>query len=84
MSAIYGATELRRTAASMRRISSLFWRYWWAFLERRERRRLRAVLHDLSDRELMDIGATRGEIDYVALNRSIDPRCIRSAGPMNV
>jgi uncharacterized protein YjiS (DUF1127 family) len=33
-------------------------------------------LYDLSDRELMDIGATRGEIDYVALNRSIDPRGI--------
>jgi hypothetical protein len=27
----------------------------------------------------MDIGTTRGEIDYVASNRSIDPRGIRSA-----
>ena len=27
----------------------------------------------LSDRELMDIGTTRGEIDYVTSNRSIDP-----------
>jgi hypothetical protein len=28
----------------------------------------------------MDIGTTRGEIDYVASNRGIDPRGIRSAG----
>jgi hypothetical protein len=27
----------------------------------------------------MDIGTTRGEIDYVASNRDIDPRGIRSA-----
>ena len=84
MSTIYGATELRKTAASTRHISSLFWRYWCAFRERRERQRLRAALYDLSDRELMDIGATRGEIDYVALSRSIDPRGIQSAGPMGV
>jgi uncharacterized protein YjiS (DUF1127 family) len=47
---------------------------WGAFQERRKRQRLRATLYDLSDRELMDIGTTRGEIDYIALNRSIDPR----------
>jgi hypothetical protein len=28
--------------------------------------------HDLSDRELMDIGVTRGEIDCVAGHRAID------------
>jgi hypothetical protein len=32
----------------------------------------------------MDIGTTRGEIDYVASNRSIDPRGIRSFPPKNV
>ena len=37
-----------------------------------------ATLCDLSDRELMDIGTTRGEIDYVASHRGIDPRGIRS------
>ena len=50
-----------------------------ALLEWRKREVLRADLYDLSDRELMDIGTTRGEIDYVASNRSIDPRGIRSA-----
>ena len=80
MSTTYGATGLGQTAASTRRVSSSFKRYWAAFQERRERQRLRATLCDLSDRELMDIGTTRGEIDYVASNRSIDPRGVRSAG----
>jgi len=35
-------------------------------------------LSKLSDTELMDIGTTRGEIDYVAAHRGIDPRGIRS------
>ena len=78
MSTIYGATGLGQTAASTRRVSSVFKRYWGAFQERRKRQRLRATF-DLSDRELMDIGTTRGEIDYVASNRGIDPRGIRSA-----
>ncbi len=78
MSTTYGATGLGQTAASTRRLSSFFKRYWRAFQERRERRRLRAALCDLSDRELMDIGTTRGEIDYVVSNRGIDPRGIRS------
>jgi uncharacterized protein YjiS (DUF1127 family) len=80
MSTTYGATGLGQTAASTRRVSRFFKRYWSAFQEWRKRQRLRATLCDLSDRELMDIGTTRGEIDYVASNRDIDPRGIRSAG----
>jgi hypothetical protein len=38
-----------------------------------------AALFGLSDRELIDIGTTRGEIDYVASHRDIDPRGVRSA-----
>jgi uncharacterized protein YjiS (DUF1127 family) len=79
MSTTFGATETGRTAASTQLVSSFFKRYWAAFQERRERQRLRAALSDLSNRELMDIGTTRGEIDYVASNRSIDPRGVRSA-----
>ena len=79
MSTTFGATGLGQTAASTRRVSSFLNRYWGAFQERRKRQRLRATLCDLSDRELMDIGTTRGEIDYVASNRGIDPRGIRSA-----
>ena len=60
------------------RSPALLERYWDAFLEWRKRQRLRATLCDLSDRELMDIGTTRGEIDYVASNRGIDPRGVGS------
>ena len=75
MSATYGATGLGQMAALAYGVCNLFKRCWDAFQERRERHRLRATLSDL----LMDIGTTRGEIDYVASNRGIDPRGIRSA-----
>jgi len=74
MSTAYGVTELGQTTAPRMRVSSFFEKYWGAFQERRSRQRLLATLSCLSDRELMDIGTTRGEIDYVASNRSIDPR----------
>jgi uncharacterized protein YjiS (DUF1127 family) len=60
------------TAVAARGVSNLLKRCWRAFLERRQRQGLRASLHDLSDRELMDIGVTRGEIDYIAPERAID------------
>ena len=80
MNTAHSAMWLEQTAVSTRRVSSFFKTYWGAFQERRKRQRLRATLCDLSDRELMDIGTTRGEIDYVASNRLVDPRGIRSAG----
>ena len=58
--------------ASTRSVWSLLKRYWRAFQERRQRQWLRASLHDLSDRELMDIGVTRAEIDYIAAHRAVD------------
>ena len=78
MSTTYGATGLGQIAASTRRVSSFFKSYWGAFQERRKRQRLQATLCDLSDRELMDIGITRGEIDYVASHRGCDPRGVIS------
>jgi uncharacterized protein YjiS (DUF1127 family) len=60
------------TAASTRNVLGLLKRYWRAFQERRQRQSLRAGLADLSDRELMDIGLTRGEIDYITPQRAID------------
>ncbi len=79
MSTAYSETGLGQTAASTRRVSSFFKKDWAAFQERRKRQRLLANLCDLSDRELMDIGTTRGEIDYVASHRGSDPRGILSA-----
>ncbi|WP_456769967.1 DUF1127 domain-containing protein [Bradyrhizobium sp. USDA 4448] len=78
MSTTYGATGLGQTAALAYRVSCVFRRGWDAFRARRERQRVQATLSDLSGRELMDIGRTRGEIDYVASHRGIDPRGIRS------
>jgi uncharacterized protein YjiS (DUF1127 family) len=84
MSTTSGATRLGQAAAKRQVYYSPLEKYWGAFLEWRKRQRLRTTLSDLSDRELTDIGTTRGEIDFVASNRLIDPRSIRSIPPMNV
>jgi len=62
----------RLTAASTRSVLGVLKRCWRAFQARRQRESVRATLHDLSDRELTDIGVTRGEIDYIARHRAID------------
>ena len=58
--------------ASTRSVSSLLRRYWRAFRKRRRREKLRVNLHDLSERELMDIGLTPGDIDYMVSGRAIE------------
>jgi uncharacterized protein YjiS (DUF1127 family) len=58
--------------ASTRSVLSLLQGYWRAFQDRRQRERLRVSLHDLSDRELMDIGLTPGDIDYIVAHRAIE------------
>ena len=73
MSTIHGATEFG-PATARRQYYSPLEAYWDAFREWRKRERLRTQLHRLTDGELMDIGITRGEIDYVATYRAIDPR----------
>jgi uncharacterized protein YjiS (DUF1127 family) len=78
MSTIHGTIE-RRQVTTRRQVFSPLEIYWAAFQEWRKRARLQADLTDLSDRELMDIGISRGEIDYVASHRSSDPRGIRSS-----
>jgi uncharacterized protein YjiS (DUF1127 family) len=78
MSTIYGATGLGQTATLAGRVSSFFRACRNAFEERHQRQLLRARLSDLSDRELVDIGIARGEIDYAASHRGSDPRGIRS------
>ena len=67
-----------------RNVLSLLKRYWRAFGEWRQRLSSRTALHDLSDRELKDIGVTREEIDHIAPHRAIDALrdSIRSHGVM--
>ena len=78
MSTIHEITKLD-PATTNRQVYSPLEAYWKAFQEWRKRRRLQTQLCRLTDSELMDIGITRSEIDYVASNRDIDPRGIRSA-----
>jgi uncharacterized protein YjiS (DUF1127 family) len=59
-------------AASARNVLSLLKRYWRAFQEQRQRQRLRVSLRDLSERELMDIGITSPDIDYIAAHRAFN------------
>jgi uncharacterized protein YjiS (DUF1127 family) len=70
----HGVIGLDRKTRSKERVFGFFKGYWAALQERRKREKLLADLTYLNDFELKDIGITRGEIDYVASNRSIDPR----------
>ena len=74
-----GAAELKQATRSTQRVSNFLGSCWGAFQQWRKRDRLRTELYGLNDRELMDIGITRGEIDYFASNGGIDPRGIRTA-----
>jgi uncharacterized protein YjiS (DUF1127 family) len=66
------AAGLRLDFSIARSVLRLLKRYWRAFQEQRQRQRLRASLHDLSDRELTDIGVTSAEIDRIAAHRAFD------------
>ena len=81
MTTVHGAVRLDRTTGSPDPGSSLLERCRGAFRDWRKQERLPADfdLRALDERELMDIGMTRGEADDVASNRLIDPRGIRSS-----
>lgn len=78
MSAIHVTTGFGQTIAPMRRVFRLFEKYWSMLREWQKRGKLQGALYNLSDRELQDIGTTRGEIDYVARSPLVDPRGARS------
>ena len=73
MSTIHGTTKFG-PASARRQYYSPLEPYWDVFCEWRKREKLRAKLDGLSDRELLDIGIGRGEVDYVVSNRAFDPR----------
>ncbi|WP_439408683.1 DUF1127 domain-containing protein [Bradyrhizobium sp. DASA03076] len=79
MNTTHGTMWLDQTSRSIRHVANFIWKYRDALQERRESQKLRATLLELSDVELMDIGTTRGEIDYIASHRDIDPRGIDPA-----
>jgi len=59
-------------AALARSILGLLERHWHALQESRRRRRMRASLRDLDERQLMDIGVTPGDIEYIAAHRALE------------
>jgi uncharacterized protein YjiS (DUF1127 family) len=58
--------------ASTPRVLSLLGGYWRAFRNWRQRERSRVSLHDLSERELRDIGLTSSDLDYIVTGRAIE------------
>jgi uncharacterized protein YjiS (DUF1127 family) len=66
------AEGLSLELASTRSIPGLLAQYWRAFQDWRWRQGPQIALQDLSDRTLMDIGLTRGEVDYISPERAID------------
>lgn len=56
-----GAAELKQATRSTQRVSNFLGSCWGALQEWRKREPLRAELYGLNNRELMDIGITRGE-----------------------
>ena len=79
MSTALGAAEPKQATRSTQRVSNFLRSCWRTLHQWRKRDKLRTELYGLSDRELMDIGITRGEIDDFASNRGLDPQGIRSA-----
>jgi uncharacterized protein YjiS (DUF1127 family) len=79
MSTIYVTTAFGRTTTPMRRALSVFEKCLNMLYEWHQRNALRGVMYNLSDRELQDVGMTRGEIEYVTRSRFADPRGARSA-----
>ncbi|MBW7974279.1 DUF1127 domain-containing protein [Bradyrhizobium sp. BR 10289] len=65
-----GGYAAARRSIDLSVVLSLLRRYWRVF--RRRRQGQLVTLQHLSDRELMDIGLTRGEIDYFTPERAID------------
>jgi uncharacterized protein YjiS (DUF1127 family) len=78
MNTARSAVGLGQAPAFTQGFSTSIRSYWDTFQEWRKYKRLQSDLNDLTDGELRDIGIARGEIDYVAANRSIDPRGVRS------
>jgi uncharacterized protein YjiS (DUF1127 family) len=79
MSTIYVTRGFAQTTAPMRRAVGLFDNCLRVLCEWHQRNAMRGVMYGLSDRELEDIGTTRGEIDYVVRVPSADSHGARSA-----
>lgn len=84
MNTTYSAAGLGQTTVTTQCVSSFRRRCWVAFQKWSQRGRLQDELHNLSDRALPDIGVTRGEIEYHALNSPADTRGVRCRADKHV
>ena len=57
---------------SARSVLSLLREYWRTFQKRRQRKRSCVSLHELSDRDLKDIGLTPDDVDYIVARRAAE------------
>jgi uncharacterized protein YjiS (DUF1127 family) len=71
-------TGFWRPPRLLRRLFRLLVKYGDMYCEWQQRQALRGALYGRSDRELEDMAITRGEIEYVARSRFVDPRGARS------
>jgi uncharacterized protein YjiS (DUF1127 family) len=62
--------DVARRRLDLSIVLSVLRQYWRVFQELRPHSRV--SLHDLSDRDLVDIGLTRGEIDCIAPERALE------------
>jgi uncharacterized protein YjiS (DUF1127 family) len=73
MTTIRDASELGVTTASTWHVSGTLKKLWCALQVRRKRARLSTTMDGLHDRELRDIGISRGEIDYIVFCEASRP-----------
>jgi uncharacterized protein YjiS (DUF1127 family) len=74
MSATHIASRTAGLSVPTGYIRGFITRYSSALQEWRARRKLRAALYDLGDAALRDIGISRGDIEHVVSNRTVEPR----------
>jgi len=72
MSTTYVTTGFGHTTTLIRRALGFFEKCLGILYEWHQRNALRGAMHDLSDRELADIGTSRSEIEYVIRSCLVD------------
>ena len=61
---------------SIKPIRAFLEQCWHAFREERRRQKLRDALYALNDHDLKDIGISRGMIEHIGSNPTVDPRFV--------
>jgi len=65
-----------RLNLSIQPICAFLKKYWRAFQEERRRQKLRTALYALNDHDLKDVGISRGMIEHIGSNPTVDPRFV--------